>query len=150
MKPEIKAYLDEHGGTYTTEALRTRLLEAGHDPADVDEALAEWRATAPPPGGTMSGYVWAIYWLGAALIGVWTVAFLLGQPTGATVGLLGVGWLIAYLALAYFPARALARARTGSAASVVRILAAAPIVVLLIGGGICLATIAVVASSFGG
>jgi type IV secretory pathway VirB2 component (pilin) len=44
MNPEIKAYLDEHGATYTPEALRRALVDAGHDPATVDLALREWQA----------------------------------------------------------------------------------------------------------
>jgi hypothetical protein len=44
MNPEIKAYLDEHGATYTPEALRRALVDAGHDPATVDIALREWQA----------------------------------------------------------------------------------------------------------
>jgi hypothetical protein len=45
MNPEIKAYLDEHGATYTSEALRRALMDAGHDPATVDIALREWQAS---------------------------------------------------------------------------------------------------------
>jgi hypothetical protein len=44
MNPEIKAYLDEHGATYTPEALHRALVDAGHDPATVDLALREWQA----------------------------------------------------------------------------------------------------------
>jgi len=44
MNPEIKRYLDENGGTYTPEALRRGLVDAGHDPVIVDAALREWQA----------------------------------------------------------------------------------------------------------
>ena len=44
MNPEIRRYLDEHGATYTPEALRRGLLDAGYDPAQVDTALLEWGA----------------------------------------------------------------------------------------------------------
>jgi hypothetical protein len=48
MKPEIEAYLRQHGGKYTTKALRKQLLLAGHDEAEVDEALRETEATRAP------------------------------------------------------------------------------------------------------
>ena len=41
MRPEIEAYLRDHGARYTTKALRRKLISAGHDPAEVDAALAE-------------------------------------------------------------------------------------------------------------
>ncbi len=44
MRPEIEAYLREHGSRYTTEALRSQLIAAGHDPAEVDAALRETEA----------------------------------------------------------------------------------------------------------
>lgn len=45
MRPEIEAYLRRHGARYTTEALRSRLIGAGHDPTEVDAALRETEAT---------------------------------------------------------------------------------------------------------
>jgi hypothetical protein len=50
LNPEIKRYLDEHGATYTREALRKGLLDAGYDPAEVDAALARWNAEQIVPG----------------------------------------------------------------------------------------------------
>lgn len=41
MNPEIRRYLDEHAATYTTEALRRGLLDAGYDPVEVDGALRD-------------------------------------------------------------------------------------------------------------
>lgn len=41
MRPEIEAYLREHGARYTTEALRRQLIHAGHDPDEIDAALRE-------------------------------------------------------------------------------------------------------------
>ena len=41
MRPEIEAYLRDNGARYTTKALRTQLIHAGHDPAEID---------ARPPG----------------------------------------------------------------------------------------------------
>lgn len=41
MRPEIEAYLREHGARYTTDALRRQLIHAGYDPAEIDVALRE-------------------------------------------------------------------------------------------------------------
>lgn len=41
MRPEIDAYLRQHGDKYTTEALRRQLITAGYDAADIDAALRE-------------------------------------------------------------------------------------------------------------
>jgi hypothetical protein len=45
MRPEIEAYLRQHGARYTSEALRRRLIDAGHDAAEVDAALRESEST---------------------------------------------------------------------------------------------------------
>lgn len=42
-RPEIDAYLRQNADRYTSDALRAALVDAGHDPAAVDAALAEWR-----------------------------------------------------------------------------------------------------------
>ena len=43
MRPEIRQYLEENAPTYTPEAMRRMLLEAGHPENEVDAALREWR-----------------------------------------------------------------------------------------------------------
>ncbi len=51
MNPEIVQYIREHRGTYTREAIRQHLIEAGHAPEDVDAAWAAVEAgqlPAPP------------------------------------------------------------------------------------------------------
>jgi hypothetical protein len=48
MKPEIEAYLREHGGRYTTEALRRQLIDAGYDANEVDAALRETEVARGP------------------------------------------------------------------------------------------------------
>lgn len=64
MKPEIAAYLREHGARYTTEALRKQLIDAGHDPAEVDAALRETEATRA--GGALeTGSLRGRFWLWA-------------------------------------------------------------------------------------
>lgn len=41
MRPEIESYLRDHGARYTTKALRSQLVGAGYDAAEVDAALEE-------------------------------------------------------------------------------------------------------------
>ncbi len=52
----IRAYLEEHRGTYERQALRGKLLEDGHDPEAVELALAQTYgfevAPSSPPTGT--------------------------------------------------------------------------------------------------
>jgi hypothetical protein len=48
MRPEIEAYLREHGGRYTTEALRRQLIHAGYDPNEIDVALRETEVARGP------------------------------------------------------------------------------------------------------
>ncbi len=43
MDPDIKRYIEENQGTYTHKAIRRNLIQAGHDPAEVDEALRSLR-----------------------------------------------------------------------------------------------------------
>ncbi len=43
----ILAYLRDHSGRYSLEALRGQLLQAGYDPAAVDQAVAVYRQQAP-------------------------------------------------------------------------------------------------------
>ena len=74
MDPVIKQYLDEHGTTYTRDALRRSLVDAGHDPAAVDAALAEWEAqrtgTKVDPERRRTFGRWAIgLHIGASLTG---------------------------------------------------------------------------------
>lgn len=48
MRPEIEAYLREHGAKYTTDALRRQLIAAGHDPAEIDAALRDMEEARAP------------------------------------------------------------------------------------------------------
>lgn len=66
MDPKIGDYIREHRGTYTRVAMREQLIAAGHDPGQVDEALAqsERAATEGMPGAedkpTPHYWRWAI------------------------------------------------------------------------------------------
>ena len=43
------SYLREHSGRYSLEALRGRLVAAGHSPEAADRAIDEFRMESPPP-----------------------------------------------------------------------------------------------------
>jgi hypothetical protein len=146
VDPRIDDFIRQHRTRLTREAITGQLVAEGISKSDVDaawERLARDEPMAGPQTRTLSGYVWIMYWLGAALIGAWAVFG--GLASAGGIGLLGIGWLAMYLAIAYYPARALAQAETNSAMATLAVIVAAPFVVLLIGGGICAATIALVA-----
>jgi hypothetical protein len=93
MNPEMRRYLDEHGTTYTPEALRKGLVDAGYDPAQVDAALAEWRAEPP---GTRSGKrdrqtfgLWALGLHVGALVAMFVLLILLRGTTAIGIATLG-------------------------------------------------------------
>jgi hypothetical protein len=93
MNPEIKSYLDEHGATYTPEALRRGLLDAGYDPIEVAAALSEWQAQAVDParkvGDRRRFWRWA-FGLHAAVLLLITIASLVIGSFAAGAS----GWLI--------------------------------------------------------
>ena len=74
MDPKVGDYIREHRGTYTREAVRSQLIAAGHDPAEVDEAFAEAElaATDDLPGAVAKPT--PHYWRWAILIQLITLA----------------------------------------------------------------------------
>jgi hypothetical protein len=142
MNPLIRRYLDEHGATYTPEALRRGLLDAGYDPAEVDRALDEWRTANASPSDAADGSVLrrlSILIHAAALAVVAIVLLVMYGPeqsgTVLTVGIvLGLALLIGW-AISWRIGRRLLP-RTGLAFALV-----APIVSALLLGGSCLALI---------
>jgi len=100
MRPEIDAYIHEHGDRYTPEALRRALLEAGYEPAEVDAALREMesrRAASAANGGQRSRF-WLVA-IGlhlAALVvaGIWIANSASASYFGFVVVILGVVLLI--------------------------------------------------------
>lgn len=84
MNPEIERYLDEHGATYTPEALRKGLLDAGYDPVEVDAALQETEAArAPQFAGTRAirsrFWRWALGIHVAVLAGIGILSLAIGS-----------------------------------------------------------------------
>lgn len=110
MDPKIRAYLEEHGATYTPEALRRGLLDAGYDAVTVSAAVKEWQssqaAVRPEQGDQRTFSRWAVRLHLAALV-VTAVLLLLfkGMPNIGLIGLaaavLGVtliiGWAVSSL-----------------------------------------------------
>lgn len=111
MRPEIEAYLREHGPRYTTDALRRQLITAGHDPAEVDAALRATEAIrigqARPASG-LTDAAWAMYLIGAV---VWVAGVLLlvalasGLSNSENLGLFVAIYAVAYFGLGYVVVR---------------------------------------------
>jgi hypothetical protein len=83
VRPEIEAYLHDHGAEYTAEAVRGKLIEAGHDPAEVDAALAEWRRGQSEQAATpaVSGRIYWMLALAIQLVVLGVSAYQLGRST---------------------------------------------------------------------
>jgi len=153
MDPKLVDYILANRGRYTREAIRQRLIEAGHDPAEVDRA---WVAlTTPDRDATAGPGFWRRFWL--YLIGANVAIFLLvGLLTGilATIGqggvvvavvfaiVLAIGALISWAIVA---ATRPSEMRRGTA---VAIGATIPLVFAVLIGGGCYALIG--ASGMGG
>ena len=77
MKPEIETYLREYGDKYTTAALRSQLIEAGHTPEEVDAALSEWSSARAGPAdsqelrGRFWRWAWGLHVAAWALLAIW-------------------------------------------------------------------------------
>lgn len=107
MNPEIKRYLDEHAATYTPEALRKGLLDAGYDPAEVDAEVQAWQAERAGPQPDAEGRRtfgrWAIGLHAAAVVAVFVLLVALKGTDAIGLALLGcavlsvallIGWAI--------------------------------------------------------
>jgi hypothetical protein len=95
MDPAIKRYLDEHGATYTPEALRRGLLDAGYDAVTVSAALKEWQAEQaakrPEQGDRRTFSRWALRLHLVALVATFVVLLILkGTPNLGIVVLAAV------------------------------------------------------------
>lgn len=155
MDPRIADYIRANRGQYTREAITQQLVDAGHDRGAVEAAwtrLEDEEPLAGAGGRNLARYVWILYWLGAGIIVVITLIATVGSGGGGGLGFLGfgLGWLVAYLLLTYLPARAMAGARPTGTGGMLAVIVGVPLVVVVIGGGICLGTIALIVSGLGG
>ena len=143
MRPEIRRYLEQYGGTYTQKALRERLIEAGHAPDDVDAALAEWQSEQARSGtgeSTRRAFRWwtVLLHAGALALVIGLLVVLVGDRVSAYIGiaavilavLLAAGWGISFLI-----GRALL-SRTGLVVALI-----VPILSVLLIGGSCFALV---------
>jgi hypothetical protein len=143
VRPEIKRYLDENGARYTSEALRSALLQVGHDPAEVDAALQEWQSEHAGPfvGEESRGRFrrWTIWLHLGALIVVFVLVILLNGAQGSAVApaAIAAGVLAVLLFLGWAISSLIGRAllpRTGFAVALI-----VPLISALGLGGTCLA-----------
>jgi hypothetical protein len=147
MNPAIKRYLEDHGSTYTPEALRKGLLDAGYDPGEVEAALAAFasgRAPAAAERRPAHAYVWSVFWIGSvgvlALIGL---LFSINRNPDKVllIGLFAAILLGAYLVLGYLVAKWMSRRMVPtSAIGWVGAIVLAPLVFFLIAYGACAAS----------
>jgi hypothetical protein len=67
MDPNIRDYIQAHTGRYTPEAIRSRLIAAGHDPAAIDAefaAIAAEHATRPSDTNGLLTEAWILFIVG--------------------------------------------------------------------------------------
>jgi hypothetical protein len=143
MRPEIKRYLDENGARYTSESLRSALLQVGHEPAEVDAALQEWQSER---AGALVGEAsrrrfrsWTIWLHLGALVVVFVLVILLdgAQPSAVFPAAIAAGVLAVLLFLGWAISSVIGRAllpRTGIAVALI-----VPLISALGLGGTCLA-----------
>ncbi|MDP9350419.1 MAG: hypothetical protein M3P51_02595 [Chloroflexota bacterium] len=65
MRPEITRYIQENRATYTREAITRNLLEAGHDPEEIEQA---WRSLDAPAMTRPSREFWRGFFAYVALL----------------------------------------------------------------------------------
>ncbi len=102
MRPEIDAYLREHGDRYTTEALRNRLIGAGHEPDEVDAALRETESSrAPLLSDRRTFGRWALGLHVGALVAMVVLVVALNGMQALGITLSAAGVLALFLALGW-------------------------------------------------
>jgi hypothetical protein len=138
VNPEIQRYIDEHGATYTPQALRKGLVEAGHDPAAVDAALRAWAEAhagrGAPDGGRTFGR-WAVRLHLAALAATFLLLIAIKGVGVAGTALIGVAVLAVALLIGWAISSRIGRAllpRTGVVVALI-----APAISALLLGGTC-------------
>lgn len=141
MTPEIKRYLDENGATYTPEALRKGLLDAGYEAGAVDAALREWQAART--GGGSNGDDrrtfgrWAV-WLHLAALAATFLLLVVLKGTGAIGSiLLGAAVLAIALLIGWFISSTIGRALVPGAGTTIALIVPAISAIAL--GGACFA-----------
>lgn len=108
---ELDEYLRANRDRFTREALTKRVVEEGHDPADVEAA---WARVERGPIGTAGIGTWALALLAVVVYGGAIVAAVFTISYGGAVSLLMVVYVIAMLCgLVYSVRRLLAAPTSG-------------------------------------
>ncbi|HET7082709.1 MAG TPA: hypothetical protein VFJ00_03250 [Candidatus Limnocylindria bacterium] len=140
MNPGIKQYLDENGATYTPEALRKQLLDAGYDPGEVDAALSGWNAgDANGPGAEARRTFarWALWLHIAALLAVFVLLIALKGTNAIGTALWGCAVLAVALVIGWAISSLIGRALLPIGGSLVALIVPAISAIAL--GGSCFA-----------
>jgi hypothetical protein len=95
MDPRIADFIRENRKRYTREAIRQQLVDAGHDPADVDAVWEMLHAPDPDEAGVAGEGFWGRFWL--YLIGLNVAVFLL---VVLSTGALAFGGVVLAIVLA--------------------------------------------------
>ena len=146
MDPKIADYIARNHGKYTREAIRQQLIDAGHDPADIDATWAILDTPDPDETSVAGEGFWPRFFL--FLVGLNVAVFLIvalstrmlenlaaggGVLAGIFAVALGIGALIAWGIVA-----AVGPAKMGRTTALV-IGAVIPLVFALLIGGSCFA-----------
>jgi hypothetical protein len=146
MDQRIADYIARNQGRYTREAIRQQLIDAGHDPADIDATWAILDTPDPDEAGVAGEGFWPRFFL--FLIGLNVAVFLLvalstgmlgnlafggGAIAGVFAVALGIGALLAWAIVA-----AVGPAKLGRTTAIV-IGGVIPLVFALLIGGSCYA-----------
>jgi hypothetical protein len=140
MDPEIKRYLDQHGATYTPEALRKGLLDAGYDPAEVDAALRAWDAREAAGSDAEDRRTfgrWALWLHLGSLLAVFLVLIAMKGTTAIGTALLGCAVLGVALVIGWAISSAIGRALLPGGGVLIALVV--PAISAIVLGGSCLA-----------
>ena len=143
MKPGIRQYLEDHGSTYTPEALRKGLLEAGYDPGEVEAAVSGWNALEANAAGVAGRHAfskWALWLHVGSVVAVFLIVVALKGTTAIGTALLGCAVLGVALVIGWLISSAIGRALLPHGGVFIALVVPALSAVLL--GGSCLALLA--------
>jgi len=139
MDPRIADFIRDNRQRYTREAIRQQLIEAGHDPVEIE---ATWAALdAPDPDATAGEGFWGRFWLFLAglNIGVFLLVFLLtGMWNSSVLAVVFAIALIIGALMAWGTVAATGPAKLGRTTALV-IGGVIPLVFALLIGGSCYA-----------
>jgi hypothetical protein len=98
MDPRIEEYIRVNRGSYTREAIRQQLIDAGYEPADIDATWEMLHAPDPDEAGVAGERFWGRFFL--FLIGLNVAVFLLVTLSTGMLGGIGQGYGVLAIVLA--------------------------------------------------